>query len=93
MSSSAKTITATEASRNFSDLLNRVQYRGEEFHITRGKDVVATISPAPAKAKTLGDLMEAIKNGPRLDPGDADAWLKEIDELRKQTPLPPSPWD
>lgn len=40
------TITATEASRRFSDFLNRVAYNGESFVIKKGSRVMAKIVPA-----------------------------------------------
>ena len=39
-------MTATEASRSFSELLNRVQ-AGEEIEVTRNGAPVAVIAPAP----------------------------------------------
>ena len=40
-----RTITATEASRNFSDLLDAIE-RGETVTITRGHHAVAEMRPA-----------------------------------------------
>src|SRR3972149_307796 len=40
-------LTATEAARNLSDLLNRVRYRGERFTIVRGGEEVAALVAAP----------------------------------------------
>ena len=55
-----KQITATEAVRRFSEILNSVNYRGERYVIMRGKKAVAHISPHEegegAVQKTLGDL-------------------------------------
>jgi hypothetical protein len=38
-------ISATEAARTFSDILNRVRYRGEAFVVERGGEPVCRISP------------------------------------------------
>ena len=46
-------ITSTELSRNLSDVLNRVRYRGETFEVVRKGEVVARIAPAPDEHKTL----------------------------------------
>ncbi|MDX1975325.1 MAG: hypothetical protein SFT92_06575 [Rickettsiales bacterium] len=43
--SESKTITATEASRSFSDLLHRVCYGGESFIIKKGSRLMAKIGP------------------------------------------------
>lgn len=86
-------ITATQASRNFSDILNRAQYNGESFEVTRGNEVIARIAPAKPKSMTLGELLDAIDNSPGLDPDDARRFEKEIEDLRKEMVLPESQWD
>ena len=63
-----RTITATEASRNFSDLLDLVE-SGETVRITRGNDLVAEI--APARRRTGADLEAAI-HAADLPPIDDD---------------------
>jgi prevent-host-death family protein len=63
-----RTITATEASRNFSDLLDLVE-SGETVRITRGNELVAEI--APARRRTGADLEAAI-NAADLPPIDDD---------------------
>ncbi|MFC5381849.1 type II toxin-antitoxin system prevent-host-death family antitoxin [Aquipuribacter nitratireducens] len=52
-----RTITATEASRRFSDLLDAVE-RGENVTITRGNRRIAEIRPA--RARRGRDLREAL---------------------------------
>lgn len=42
-------ITATELSRNLSDVLNRAHYRGERFVIERNGEPVATLAPVERK--------------------------------------------
>ena len=42
----SKMVTVTEAARNFSDVVNRVFYRGESMELTRGGTVVARLVPA-----------------------------------------------
>jgi antitoxin (DNA-binding transcriptional repressor) of toxin-antitoxin stability system len=88
-------ITATEAARNFSDILNRAQYKGEKFEVTRGGQVVATITSALPKPKVLtaGEFRELWKDRPRLDPEDAAQFEKDLEEIRKSAPSPPSKWD
>ena len=44
-------ITATDAARKFSELLNQVRYQGEEFDIVRGKEVVARLRSQSELAK------------------------------------------
>ena len=51
-------MTATEASRNFSDLLDAIE-RGETVTITRGHHAVAEIMPA--RRRTGADLRTALE--------------------------------
>ncbi|WP_029144984.1 type II toxin-antitoxin system Phd/YefM family antitoxin [Microbacterium luticocti] len=55
-----RTITATEASRRFSDLLDAVE-GGEGVTITRGGHAVAEIHPA--RRRTGRDLRSALESG------------------------------
>jgi antitoxin (DNA-binding transcriptional repressor) of toxin-antitoxin stability system len=64
-----RTITATEASRNFSDLLDAIE-RGETVTITRGHHAVAEIRPA--RRRTGADLRVALEDIPPPDEGFAD---------------------
>jgi antitoxin (DNA-binding transcriptional repressor) of toxin-antitoxin stability system len=59
-----RTMTATEASRNFSDLLDAIE-RGETVTITRGHHAVAEIRPA--RRRTGADLRAAIEHIPPPD--------------------------
>jgi antitoxin (DNA-binding transcriptional repressor) of toxin-antitoxin stability system len=52
-------MTATEASRNFSDLLDAIE-QGETVTITRGNQVVAEIRPA--RRHTGADLRSALEH-------------------------------
>jgi prevent-host-death family protein len=59
-----KTMTATEASRHFSDLLDAVE-RGETITIIRGSHPVAEIGPA--HRRTGADLRAALEDVPPPD--------------------------
>jgi len=59
-----RTMTATEASRNFSDLLDAIE-AGETITITRGNHPVAEIRPA--RSRTGADLRAALENVPPPD--------------------------
>ena len=83
-------LSATEAARNFSDLVSRVLYRGEVFVIERGGQPVCRIVPARPVKFTLRDLVQLLKTIPKPDPGYWD----DIEKLnRNQAPLPESPWE
>jgi prevent-host-death family protein len=54
----ATKITATELAKSFSDVLNRVRYRGERFLVERNGEPVATLAPVePVPAITLSQLV------------------------------------
>ena len=85
-----KTITATEAVRKFSEILNSIKYTGNDYTIMRGGKPVATIRPAEthAKALTLGDLAGLVKSLPTLG-DEAERFKKDLKEARKHQPLVP----
>jgi antitoxin (DNA-binding transcriptional repressor) of toxin-antitoxin stability system len=64
-----RTLTATEASRNFSDLLDAIE-RGETVTITRGRHAVAEIRPA--RRRTGADLRASLEGIPAPDDRFAD---------------------
>ncbi len=59
-----RTLTATEASRTFSDLLDAIE-RGETVTITRARQPVAEIGPA--RRRTGADLRAALTDIPPPD--------------------------
>lgn len=83
-------ITATEAARNFSDLLNRVRHGGESFLVVRNGEAICRIEPAGAAVRpvTVGDLLDTLTRGSR-DPSFAE----DVEHAQGNQPkLPPSPW-
>jgi prevent-host-death family protein len=70
-----RTVTATEASRGFSELLDAVEH-GESVIVTRGRHPVAEIRPA--KPKTGRDLRQALADTPPPD----DRFAEEIAAAR-----------
>lgn len=80
----ATTLTATQLARNLSDVLNRVEYKGERFIIERNGQVVATLQPSTVtrRGPTLAEFVEALKHAPRLDPD----FLDELEEIQANQP-------
>ena len=69
-------VSATDAARRFSDLLDQVEPDGETFVVERRGRAVASIAPAAAvSGRTLKELLRS--QGP--DP----AWVEELAELRR----------
>lgn len=69
------TVSATEASRSFADLLDAVEHRGERFTIVRRGRPVASLGPT---AGVTGADVKALLRRHRPDP----AWAEELAELR-----------
>ena len=69
-----QTITATDLSRNFRVMLNRVEFQHEELLIVRNNTAVARLVPGPASmtaAEAFADLYRTL-------PQEAgDTWLAE----------------
>ncbi|MBI5043434.1 MAG: type II toxin-antitoxin system Phd/YefM family antitoxin [Nitrospirae bacterium] len=86
----AKTISATDVVRKFSDVLNSIKYKGNHFIILRGGKPVASITPVekPIKEKTLGELKELLKKLPRLG-DEAERFEKDLKAIIKHQPLMP----
>lgn len=79
-------MTATEASRNFSNLLDAIE-RGETITITRGRHPVAEI--APARRRTGADLRAALA---RTTPPDDRFASDIVDALAMVTTEERDPW-
>lgn len=60
-------ITATEAARNFSRLLDEVDRKRRSFHIKRGGEVIATIGPPGPRSMTVGELLDRLAAAPQPD--------------------------
>jgi antitoxin (DNA-binding transcriptional repressor) of toxin-antitoxin stability system len=75
-------ISENEAARSFSDLLNRVRYRGEQFVVERGGAPVCRIVPPGSPQFTLADLVQLLETSPKPDPGYARAVKKAIRSQR-----------
>lgn len=86
----AHTLSATQAARTFSDLLNRVRYRGEAFVIERGGEPVCEISPVKPLRFTGADLLVLLRSLPKPD---AAFWDAVEEATRQETGVPASPWE
>lgn len=86
----ARRVSATEAARNFSEILNRVRYRGETFVIERGGQPICEIRPAAPTLFTGADLVTLLRSLPSVD----EEYLTVVEEIaRRQPQLPESPWE
>jgi prevent-host-death family protein len=80
-------MTATEAARTFSQLLNRVN-AGEEIHVVRNGAEVAVITPPAAQTVSAARFREVIATAPAID----DAFADELQGARASLPAPAGVW-
>lgn len=87
-------ISATNAARNFSDLINRVRYQGASFEIERGNEVIARIIPAtPPLSVSITDLDQQWAMLPRLAPDDVPSFEADLRDIGQNAILPDPLWD
>lgn len=85
-----KRITATQAVREFSELLNKIKFKGDHYIIERSGKPVARMEPIKEAntTKTLKELKSLLKELPRLD-DELDAFAADLEDIWKnQPPLP-----
>ena len=79
-------LTATEAARHFSELLDAVEVRGETFVVLRRGRAVARIGPAAAAD---GKTVKAILRSNRPD----RAWASDLGALRAALTVEDRRWN
>lgn len=85
----AKTLAATEAARNFSEILSKIFYRGEHYTIVRGGKAVAEIGPVTSTTyRRVGDLRTLLNSLPSLGE-DAENFAKDLEDIIAHQPSLP----
>lgn len=83
-------ITATEAARQFSDLLNRTFYRGEAFELERNGQVVAHLVAPPPKVAARLHGLQRLFEARSGDPSFAD----DLERAQTELNVPSDdPWE
>lgn len=80
-------MTATDAARSFSELLNRVA-SGEQIEVTRSGATVAVISPPKSRLISAARFRELIEGAPPPDPG----FVEDIRAVRETVGPPEDAW-
>jgi prevent-host-death family protein len=88
-----QTLTVTEAARGFSDLVNRVRYRGESATLTKNGRAVARLIPANPDPITFAEFAKRWKPGSHLTAKEADDFARDIEKGRRIFKPYVSPWD
>jgi antitoxin (DNA-binding transcriptional repressor) of toxin-antitoxin stability system len=69
-------VTATDAARNFADLLDAIEHRGEHFTIVRRGKAIAHLEPMN---RGRGADVKALLRRHRPDPD----WARDVDKVRQ----------
>jgi prevent-host-death family protein len=80
-------MTATEAARSFSEVLNRVA-TGEEIELTRSGAPVAVIVPPQVRLVSAGRFRELLASAPSPD----DDFGEDLRRVRASAGPPGDPW-
>jgi prevent-host-death family protein len=80
-------MSATEAARNFSEVLNRVA-AGEEVEIVRNGATVALLGPPKRRLLSADAFLELMASAPPVD----DAFSADLRSVRDAAAPPESPW-
>ena len=80
-------LTATEAARNFSALLNRVA-EGEEIEIVRNGAVVALVAPPKGRLLSAARFRDLLESAPPVD----DEFVADVRRSRAETGPPETSW-
>jgi len=88
-------ISVTEASRNFSDCINRARYKGTSFILQKGGVPVARIEPAETQPRKGSELAAALKQaveGVHVGVDGATSWLHDLEQARGSLQPQVRPW-
>lgn len=87
-------VSVTEVARNFSEYLNRVAFRGEQFILTRGSREVAELRPR-RRGIPLRELAAGLAAGPRLSEEEAEDFRRDVEDARRRAAALPvrDPWE
>ncbi|MGI8594318.1 MAG: type II toxin-antitoxin system Phd/YefM family antitoxin [Solirubrobacteraceae bacterium] len=80
-------MSATEAARSFSDVLNRVA-AGEEIEVVRSGAPVAVIVPPKARLVSAERFLELVASAPQPD----EDFARDIAAARATVEAPGDPW-
>jgi antitoxin (DNA-binding transcriptional repressor) of toxin-antitoxin stability system len=88
-------ISVTEASRNFSDCVNRARYQGTSFILQKGGVPVAHMMPVPRKPKSAIELAAELRKaieGAHLGEQETASWLHDLEQARGSLQPQVRPW-
>jgi antitoxin (DNA-binding transcriptional repressor) of toxin-antitoxin stability system len=88
-----ETLSATKASRNFSDLINKTLYMKQTTTLLRGGQPVAKVIPIDEKTITGSELAKRVKSKNLTPEENAEDWMLPVKEFLSTQKLPDIQWD
>jgi len=86
-----RTISVTEAARNFADCVNRAHYQNVTFVLLKNSSPVARLVPDNEKVCAGRDLAMALAKS-ELSEAEAAAWRRDLRTARKTLKVPTDKW-
>jgi antitoxin (DNA-binding transcriptional repressor) of toxin-antitoxin stability system len=86
-----RTISVTDAARNFADCVNRAHYQNVTFVLIKNGSPVARLTPEGERLCSGRDLAEALGNA-RLPDEEAIGWVHDLRAARKRIKTPADKW-
>ena len=86
-----KTISVTDAARNFADCVNRAHYQNVTFVLLKNGVPFARLVPDGEKVCTGRDLAEALDKI-NLSDEEAKEWRRDLQAARKMLKVPTDKW-
>jgi antitoxin (DNA-binding transcriptional repressor) of toxin-antitoxin stability system len=86
-----RTISVTEAARNFADCVNRAHYQNVTFVLLKNGSPVARLVPDNEKVCSGSNLAEALAKA-QLPENEAAAWHRDLRTARKTLKAPADRW-
>jgi len=86
-----KTISVTDAARNFADCVNRAHYQNVTFVLLKNGVPFARLVPDGEKVCTGRDLAEALDKI-NLSDEEAKEWRRDLQAARKMLKAPTDKW-
>ena len=83
-----KRISATQAVRDFSEVLNTIKFKGVHYIIERGGKPIASMKSIDEKIDpmTLGELKNLLRKLPKLEE-ELEAFASDMEEISRNQPL------
>jgi len=86
-----RTISVSEAARNFADCVSRVHYQNTAFVLLKNGKPVARLVPDGEKSCTGEELAEALAEN-KLPPDEAAAWHRDLQTAHRTLNAPKDKW-